>query len=707
MRDRRIWTSKGKLRVEVVRDIAVRLKAGEPGHAIARAVGIPQATLWQTMNRIQKALAIKPTAVVWAEQREEIAQRYEAGEDLDQIADAMGLTMSGVRQRLLKMLGRATLPPLPLNETECLEVDRRLRTGESIASVARAIGCSNEAVKKRLTPEIVAYLTAAQPACPCGKRAGHSGQCLAHGPQVDALRAKIAAGELAAVAARELGMSLGMAYSIGRPFLAELRAAGRRCPCGDELGHLHRCASYPDRGGKVRYVGLESRVIASLEAGMTRAAIARAENVAVTTIIRIAAPKLARDAAAGVRCGCGRPVDHAGGCTVRTGRRRKKPSHAGLALDLTAYQRRRIAFHARRGRSDADIARRIGVSEAAVQTVVAGLVLVGQTMAGCRCGLPRNHEQSCRGTTTTPKPIAFKSGLAPATLAAVRRMYRSGMSIPQIAQRSDVSIGVVRRHVRYWLSNDLKVRSCECGRPARHAGRCSANNPRSLDARWHRHVHALILEGRTTREIADLYSLSFSSVLPHTRAARAELAAAGRTCACGRQIGHSGVCWATHEPVERASPVSEKTVARIKAALVGGQPDERIRKELEVSNAAITRVRQGLSKDERRRRATALALTDAKLFELIEHALPRRLSKADRDEITSDLFFGVRTGTVDVTNLKRAAIQILQRAFFAAKHAAPSLDETLFDDGSRTLADMIEDTTATAQIDEMKLGDGS
>lgn len=200
-RDLQLWTSAGQLQNDVVRDIARRLQAGEAGHAIARTIGIPQATLWHTMSRIQKLLAIKPTAVIWAEQRDEIARRHDQGEDVEQIAEAMGLTASGVRQRLLKMVGRETLPPLPLSEAESLEVDRRLRAGESMTSIARLIGCSKEAVEKRRTPKVIADLAAARPPCQCGKPAGHSGMCRMHGPLLDDLRRRIKKGELVAAAA--------------------------------------------------------------------------------------------------------------------------------------------------------------------------------------------------------------------------------------------------------------------------------------------------------------------------------------------------------------------------------------------------------------------------------------------------------------------------------------------------------------------------
>lgn len=691
-----------------VREIARRLNAGESGHAISRAMGVKQGRLWMTISRLQKVLGIVPTSQIWAEQRIEMLRRYNLGETNEQIAAGMHLSVSAVSQRILKMLGRVTLPPLPLSDLERADVERRLRLGESALAVARAVGCSVEAVKKCITPEVIAHLRATNPVCVCGKRAGHPGNCRVHGPVAETLKQRIMAGELIAIVAKDLGLTFAPANLIGRPLVNDLRAAGHRCPCGGVLSHMHACSAFPRRNSKVQYVGLADRVAEGLARGMTRAEIARAENVTSSTVIRLAAPMLAAAAEAGALCGCGRPVDHRGGCASRQGRRRTKPLHKGAALGITQYQRRRAAFHARRGRSDADIAERVGISEEAVRAVVSALVAVGQTMGGCSCGLPRNHAEACRGTTSPERARPeFVSGLAPAVLATVRRMYRSGLSIPEIARRADVAVGTIRRHVRHWVSNDLKVRTCGCGRPARHAGGCYGHHPRSLTLRWRRHVHDLILQGRTTREIADLYSLSFNSVLPHTRSARAQLAAEGRTCACGKEVGHQGVCWATYEASARArgpQAISMRTVGLITAKLAAGWRDEQIRAEFSVSQKTISRVRAGLNEVDRRRRSEALALTDDTLFARIEAVLPKRMRNENRDAVTSDLFFGVRTGTIDGRNLAAAAKLIMQRSFFATKYGPGSMDAPDQVYGIRTLHDRAGDSTAEAAVDEIWIG---
>lgn len=375
---------------------------------------------------------------------------------------------------------------------------------------------------------------------------------------------------------------------------------------------------------------------------------------------------------------------------------------------MTQHQRRRVAFLARQGRSDTDIAARVRVPESAVAAVVAALVKVGQTMAGCRCGLPRNHDGPCRSAALAArKPATFKSLLPRALVATMRRHYRSGLSAVAVSRATGVSIGTVRRYVAHWRSNDFKVRTCSCGRPARHPGGCTEHHPRSLSPRWRRYVHAAILEGSTTREIADRHALSFNSVLPHTLEARAQLVAEGRRCSCGREVGHSGVCRSLYSPStpERgAAPIPSAIAARITAALVAGRRDEDVGAELSVSLRIVTRVRQALSPEDRRKRASAMALSDGRLFELIALALPQNLPQADRDEITSDLFFGVRAGTLDVADLRRAAVQIRRRAYFADRHGPKSLDAELFEGSSRTLGDMIEDNTAAGQIEQMEIG---
>ncbi len=157
-------------------------------------------------------------------------------------------------------------------------------------------------------------------------------------------------------------------------------------------------------------------------------------------------------------------------------------------------------------------------------------------------------------------------------------------------------------------------------------------------------------------------------------------------------------------------------IARIVAArLVVGDVVSEIAVAAKIGTDRIWAARLELSEADRQRRTLAVrariargkALQREDIMGMIEAAVPRRIDAMLRDDVVGEIFLAVIEGRIEVEQIKAAVRSFVAKgiAQWQSAYGPRSLDQKLFADGSRTLGDMLEDETTTAQIDQLELGD--
>lgn len=187
----------------------------------------------------------------------------------------------------------------------------------------------------------------------------------------------------------------------------------------------------------------------------------------------------------------------------------------------------------------------------------------------------------------------------------------------------------------------------------------------------------------------------------------------------GRSLVEGLVMLARREPILEAimtgdpySVIEQRLNLPHKSArkyLIHLTPEQRAqRKQLEQERA------QALSRKRKKLKPKTAPAVDPRpfrdpLYARIAFAVPRWVAPATRDDIISEMYVATQDGTLAVAdieaNAKRFASQAV--AMWESKFGPRSIDALTFDDGKRTLADILPDPTALAAfetLDDMRVG---
>ena len=294
------------------------------------------------------------------------------------------------------------------------------------------------------------------------------------------------------------------------------------------------------------------------------------------------------------------------------------------------------------------------------------------------------------------------------------------MSIAAIARVSGISKSVVQRLVKRWRSRaGVTEKSCACGRPAFHPGGCIVNSPSSIGKILATRIEKGVLAGRALREIGDELDLSPAVVAKHSLPARARLYALGKTCACGRILGHPYWCsakWDEFDQPRGARPLPPHTERQGIQALVRGDLTADIAKQLGVGSARIWKLRRSLRADDLAQRTQALRLRVSQrgkaagdqIMAAIQSAVSRRIDSTVRDDVVGELYLAVMEGRIEADEIGAAVRSFVSRGLsqWQSAYGPKSLDAPFGADGNGTLGDYLEDGTAVEHIDELHLGAG-
>jgi len=649
----------GDLPDDVVRDIARRLQAGEGYRDISQAIGLRRGTGPRKCAEIARALGMpvekNRTTAFW----DEVQRRAEAGETLGEISTALKRPEGSVSY-VLRRLGLSARR-LSISDDEHREIVRRLMAGETTWSVARAVGCEQADVMRR-RKKIAHLIKEDGPPCECGMPNRHRGHCALPDEQVQQIRQRLIEGATIEQIAREIGQSpQTIRRRYASPIIAELSASGVRCRCGKDLGHSYSCVASSERR-RVLFSPAQYEIARrmSLE-GKAILAIAEEAGLGEWTARRLCKEVRDEMAREGSKCACGRPINHSQSCSHRLRLRGTSPVYRAVGMDAPKP--------------------------------------------------PKVADQY----PVLRRPMAIPKG--PLDREVYRR-FRLKQTARRISDELALPRAAVAALIAYWRERSrYKKKFCDCGQLEGHVGGCSATNPTAIGKRLLARIETLITAGGTLQQVADTLDLSVQAVSRHSLAVRERMFSEGRTCGCKRIIGHPGCCSATWDAQDRPrgrSALPQDLERKATDGLVRGWSIAAVAKATGISAHAATALRRSLSKDLLAKRAAAISArlkvsrtSGADILEKVKRAVPDRLERALRDDITSEIFVAVIEGRIDEDQIKAAARSFIARgvAEWQSRYGPRSLDEKLGQDGSLTLGDLIEDQTTTAQIDEIFLGE--
>ena len=539
-RDLRIWTILGQLREEVVRDIAHRLRDGQKYDAISAAIGIGKDTGRRKCAEIGAAMGLpveESRHVVFARQVVELVEQDLT--DLE-IAERLRRSVHSVTAARQRALGpKYKIVRLTPDEHET--IDQMILKGFNQYEIAREVGCHQTLVAIRAKKLDQSKMRSIRPPCKCGKPAGHGSRChLLVDPAF--IRERLLAGATAADIARELGRcAQPFKPKYVQPVIDQLTAEGHRCGCGKPFGHRFVCP-VTMAGQRRTFTGEETaRATEMIRDGAAVRAVREALGLSVSAATMLADQVRAALAAEGVRCPCGKPIDHTLSCTARNGDAKGRTAFrfaSAAAASMTAEIRRRISKLARAGHGCKLICEKTGESEWRVDVLIAELRGAGLTPAqcatcerpfnhkgpcplpkSCACGRRRNHRGPCR--EAGPKRTVANGGKPPKIERSLYReamiRYRDGESIRRISDRTSISWGVVQRLVAYWRRKSAyRPQPCVCGRPARHRGGCVKNTPGAVGKLEKARIVAGIQSGAMPHHLAARLNLHVQTVLKHS-----------------------------------------------------------------------------------------------------------------------------------------------------------------------------------------------
>jgi transposase-like protein len=748
-RDLRVWTILGQLRDDVVRDIAQRLRDGQKYDEISAALGIGRATGRRKCAEIGAAMGMPIQRSQYEIDTDEVLRRVDEGQDDHQIGAALGRSADSVSQ-IRRKHGIRYFTQLRLSDDENAEIERRLLAGESTRTVAKAVGCEQADVQRRLR-RISHLIPVNLPPCACGKPCNHGGRCnLTVDPQI--IRERLLAGRTTADIAREFNRTASsFKPKYVQPVIDQLTAEGHLCGCGQPFGHQFVCKVTMAQQRRTFTDAERDRATQMVRQGVSVAKIKNALGIATSSANVLAREVRTALAAEGVRCPCGEAMDHGFSCSARNGDAKGRTAFrftCAAAANVHVEVRRKVAKLAREGWQISVIMKRTGETRWRVTQMVEDLERAGQLPTKCAgCDLPRGHMAPC------PKPKRCECGrwrhhrgacrrsdgrknvpetkLSEDQIADLKQRYRARQSIRGISRATGISFSVVQRTIKRLRERaTYKPEPCPCGRPAWHGGSCWATKNGVVGKRHLARIEAGLRAGRTSHAMADQLKLSVMTVLKHSLPIRERLFAEGLTCACGRPVNHNfwcSACWDAHEMPRGRRPFGEPRESQAVQALLRGDLVADIAREIEVGTDSIWRLRRTLSDDQRRLRARMmrdrLALKGdseaERLMEQVRAAVPRNLviefvdeggrTQTDtglRDDVVMEIYLAVIEGRIEAEEIGAAVKSFVAkgRAQWQPKYGHRSFNAKLSQDGTRTLSDVMGDSTAALSIDEIEIG---
>lgn len=731
-----VWTSQGQLRSHVVRQCAEMLQAGHTYSDICKAVEISERVGKRKLAEISEALGI-PTAVsAYERDVEEVSRRVRAGETSGEIAQALGRTADSVNA-IRRKLGLGSAPRLPLTDDEKAEIDQRLIAGQSTRQVANAVGCHQSAVAHRLKP-VRHNIADDLPPCACGKRRNHGGRCkMIADPQI--IRQRLLAGKTTAAIAREFGRTAqSFKPKYVQPVIDQLTAEGHSCGCGQPFGHQFACKVTRDVQRRT-FTGSERAKAASMvREGLSVAKIKVALGITTNSANILVREVRTALAAVGVRCPCGEPINHSRSCAARNDAARGRSAFrftCTASASMPMVSRRKVSKLARQGWQIGVIVRRTGESEWRVTQMVEELARAGHLPAKCagcdlprghrapcakpkicRCGRPCNHRGACRRANRRISVPVTK--LSQDQLEDLKRRYRARQSIRGISRATGITFSVVQRAVKQFRERATYEPSpCACGRPAWHKGSCWATKNGVVGKRHIAMIERGIRAGQTSHQIADRLGVAVTTVLKHLMPIRDQLFAEGITCACGRPVNHNYWCsarWDAFEMPRGRRPLPEPMETLAIQALRRGDSIHEIAKAVGVGRDSILRLRQTFTVEERDQRARAMRarakqnreLQPERLLASIKSAVSNRIDAALRDDVISEIYLAVIEGRIEPEQVRAVVRSFVSKgmAEWQPLHGPRSLNQSAFEDGGATVGDLVGDSTAIEQMDELSIG---
>lgn len=735
-RDPEIWTSQGDLRDAVVRQCAALLQTGASYATIGKVVGISPRVARRKLQSIADAIGLPPEKSAYERDVEEVERRVGAGQSSKEIAQALNRSADSVNA-IRRKLGIGFGPRLALTDDEKTEIDQRLKAGLSTRAIAASVGCAQSIVatrRKCFHQDIPESL----PPCACGKRKNHGGRCnLIVDPQV--IRERLLAGRTTADIAREFNRTAqSFKPKYVQPVIDQLTAEGHHCGCGQPFGHQFVCVVTMAAHRRTFTDAERARATKLFREGLSVAKV-KADLGITTSSANILARGLRSGLAAeGVCCPCGAPIDHAFTCSARNGSARGRAAFrftCAAAANMPLDSRRKVSKLAREGWQISVIARRSGESNWRVTQMVEELNRAGQLpskCAGCdlsrghkarcplpplcKCGRPRNHRGMCRRADGRMR-VPFTK-LPPAKVAEVKRRYRDREGIRSISRSTGVTLSTVQRLVSHWRAKSkYGLAPCLCGRPLRHGGICWATKSGVVGKRQLTRIEQGILAGRTSHAMAEQLNLSVMTVLKHSVPIRDRLFAEGFTCACGRALNHNFWCsarWEAYDMPRGRRPFPEPQETEAVEALLRGDLVADIAKAIRFSPDSVWRLRRSLSEEQRCERARAMrgrlacgrGIKGEALMAKIKAAVSSRIDPALRDDVISEIYLAVIEGRVEPEQIGAVVRSFVSRgmAQWQPLHGPRSLDQKAFEDGGATIGDLVGDSTAIEQLDDLTIG---
>lgn len=723
-------------------ELARLVQSGTETREIGQALGLSRHQAAALAKRVRDALGIKHHLVV---QREAMVARIgellKAGGTNLSVAAALGINAKTVTLAR-RELGLAQPTHLRLDDHEYAEVDRRLIAGERISSIARDMSVTHSTVWKRKRV-ISDQIPTDFPPCRCGRVHNHHGACRLMPEKIQEIRDQLATGRRMEWIAPEIGISVRALRDYALPIIAELQAAGVKCGCGREVSHgrpycheTHRWDVDP---------AFQAQVRALIEQGMARGTIAKHLGCSFPKVNRAAKPILNKMAAAGVKCGCGQPINHGKTCVSRGGAPGFKGTlYSKAARTIPLYKRYRAVRFALSGMGNSAICAQLDLNEYGVTALIADLRAAGRLPDHCRCGLAYNHRGACKPAVRVEKkrPSKNRPWLKKPVIddkALERRMlnhWRQGASLDQISSWSGVPFSTLQRLNTFWLSRKTKPGPpCVCGRPFRHSGGCIRNTPGAVSIleakRMERHTAA----GLLPHKIAEAMNLTVATVMRHTLNQRDQMFADGITCGCGRRLAHVGWCaakWDAWDMPRGFRPLPIKVQRQVRTALLRGDVVADVAAAAGIGVDRVWGERREMSEEDRRERTLAVRARirreDADgehITKAIEQALPTDfarliprdllsgddvadrtwLAQSIRAGVINEIYLAVTEGRVEIEEISDVARSFIGRGLREwTSLNAKSLDAPLGADGKATIGDLIGDTTASLAIDEVEIG---
>lgn len=202
-------------------------------------------------------------------------------------------------------------------------------------------------------------------------------------------------------------------------------------------------------------------------------------------------------------------------------------------------------------------------------------------------------------------------------------------------------------------------------------------------------------------------------------------------CGCGKERFHPYGCVDSERKARYSTPIRGMSVEDALAAvakrgpiidaIITGDPYSAIEQRLNLPHKSARKylihlTPEQLAQRKRMERGRAEPVGDKRpfgdaLYARIAAAVPGWVSGPTRDDIISEMYLATQEGTLRVADIEANALRfaVAAVAIWESKFSPRSIDAPMFDDGKRTLADMIPDPAALAAfeaLDDMRVGRG-